>query len=141
MSKLFKSKGRLTPVNAARRLSVVLGTKVTAADLSRLGLVGRLQRSVTFVNKPRGSCAKPVGPDGVVNEVDAGLEKPLASRERRTLLVIIAALCSHSNIKYQERGAAVRLRELTEKIGARVSDDTTLRVLDQIPEALESRMK
>ena len=141
MSKLFKLKGRLTPVNAARRLSVVLGTQVTAADLSGLGFVGRLQRPVNFLNKARGRCARPLGPDSVVNEVEARLEKPLATRERRTLLVIIAALCSHSNIKHQDRGAATRPRELTEKIGARVSDDTTLRVLNQIPEALESRMK
>jgi hypothetical protein len=141
MSKLFKLKGRLTPVNAARRLSVVLGTQVTAADLSRLGFVGRLQRPVNFVNKARGRYARPVGPDSVVNEVDAGLEKPLATRERRTLLVIIAALCSHSNVKYHERGAATQISALTEKIGAPVSDDTVRRILAQIPGALESRMK
>lgn len=76
-----------------------------------------------------------------VNGADANKEKPLTSRERNTLLAIIAALCDYSDIKYQERGAAGQISALTEQIGVPVSDDTVRRMLTQIPGALESRMK
>jgi len=51
-------------------------------------------------------------------------ERPLSTRARRTLLTIIAALCTQAKIEYQDRGAAQRISELTEKIGAAVTDDT-----------------
>lgn len=70
-----------------------------------------------------------------------GIDKPLQTTERRTLLTIIAALCDYSAIDPKERGAAVQIEKMTEEIGARVSKDTVRRILLQIPEAVESRMK
>ncbi|MGC2458726.1 MAG: hypothetical protein WA435_12115 [Gallionellaceae bacterium] len=74
-------------------------------------------------------------------EAAANAEKPLATTERTSLLVIIAALCDHSAIKYQERGAAATIARLTEATGAPVSDDAIRDALKKIPDALESRMK
>ncbi|MFW5397274.1 MAG: hypothetical protein XXXNARYT_003002 [Candidatus Accumulibacter regalis] len=71
----------------------------------------------------------------------AGLEKPLITTERNTLLTIIAALCDYGDIKHQERGAARQLAKLTDEIGASVSDDTIRDVLRKIPDALRTRMK
>jgi hypothetical protein len=68
-------------------------------------------------------------------------EKPLLTTERNTLLTIIAALCDYSDIKHEERGAAVQIAKLTEDIGAAITDDTIRKVLKQIPDALETRMK
>ncbi|KAB2309542.1 hypothetical protein F8A87_09775 [Betaproteobacteria bacterium SCN2] len=76
-----------------------------------------------------------------VNGAPKGLEKPLTTTERNTLLTIIAAICDYSAIKVEERGAASQIARLTEEIGAPVSDDTVRRALAKIPDALESRMK
>ncbi len=65
----------------------------------------------------------------------------LQSNERNSLLTIIAALCDHSNIRHGERGVAGKIANMTEKIGAPVSQDTVLRALSKIPDALESRSK
>lgn len=68
-------------------------------------------------------------------------DKPLTTKERRTLLTIIAALCDYSAIKHQERGAASQIAKLTEAIGAPVTDDTVRTVLARVSDALEARMK
>ncbi|HRQ46200.1 MAG TPA: hypothetical protein PK725_04575 [Rhodocyclaceae bacterium] len=67
-------------------------------------------------------------------------EKPMTTTERNSLLTIIAALCEHSAINVQERGVAMKIAQLTEEMGAPVSDDTVRRALAKIPDALESRM-
>jgi hypothetical protein len=71
--------------------------------------------------------------------VTAREDRPLATRERNTLLTIIAALCKHSAINVNERGVACEISCLTEKIGAPVSDDTVRHWLKKIPEALATR--
>lgn len=76
-----------------------------------------------------------------VNPVALNLDKPMTTSERNSLLTIIAALCDHSAIKLQDRGAASQIAKMTEEIGASVSDDTVRRALAKIPSALESRMK
>lgn len=68
-------------------------------------------------------------------------EKRLSTTERNTLLTIIAALCDYSAIKHQERGASAQIATLTQDIGAAVTDDTIRKVLKQIPDALQTRMK
>ena len=68
-------------------------------------------------------------------------EKPLSTTERNTLLTIIAALCKSLNIDVNESGVASRIEALTEKIGARVTDDTIRTMLKKIPAALEARTK
>lgn len=68
-------------------------------------------------------------------------EKPLATKERNTLLTIIATLCDYSAIDHQGRGVAGQIASLTDEIGAPVTDDTIRKVLAQIPDALQTRMK
>lgn len=63
------------------------------------------------------------------------------TKEKRTLLTIIASLCKHAGIDCEQRGAAQRLRQLTEKLGAPLDDGTIARVLEQLPDALAARMK
>ena len=67
-------------------------------------------------------------------------ERPLSTRARRTILTIIAALCNEAGIKYQDRGASKRISELTEKIGAVVTDDTIRKIISDIDDAIETRM-
>lgn len=71
----------------------------------------------------------------------ASVEKPLNTNERNTLLVIITALCKRLAIDPTERGAAARIAKLTEENGTPVSDDTVRRILKNIQNALETRMK
>jgi hypothetical protein len=69
------------------------------------------------------------------------VDRPLHTRQRRTLLTIIAALCSQAGFDYDVRGAAQRIRRATELIGAPIDDGTIDGLLKEIPDALESRMK
>lgn len=71
----------------------------------------------------------------------AKVDRPLHTRQRRTLLTIIAALCAHAGIDYKARGAAQRIRSAAELVGAPIDDDTIDKVLKEIPDALETRMK
>jgi hypothetical protein len=72
---------------------------------------------------------------------DASSDKPLSTKERNTLLIVIAALCKHSHINHQDRGTAIQIADLTDKLGAEVSDDTIRKILKQIPEVLGLRSK
>jgi hypothetical protein len=68
-------------------------------------------------------------------------EKPMTTTERNTLLTIIAALCKYDGLDPQERGAAQRIMEMTDDLGAHVDDETIRKHLAKIPVALETRMK
>lgn len=70
-----------------------------------------------------------------------GENKPFSTTEKTTLLVVIAAMCKHAEIDYSERGSAQRIREMTEELGASVTDDTIRKILAKIPDAMERRMK
>lgn len=74
-------------------------------------------------------------------EQPAKVDRPLSTRQRRTLLTIIAALCEHSSIDTMGRGAAGQIAKLTEAIDANVTDETIAKALAEIPDALETRMK
>jgi len=76
-----------------------------------------------------------------VDAADKSQDKPLSTVERKTLLTIIAALCHYSAIRHQERGTAKQIEKLTVDIGTHVTDETILKFLKQIPNALETRMK
>ena len=80
-------------------------------------------------------------PSDALGKVGVKKEKPLSTTERNSLLTIIAALCDYSAIKHQERGASSKIVNMVAEIGAEISPDTVLRVLEKIPEALESRTK
>lgn len=81
----------------------------------------------------------PVVPEGLRNG-DSG-DKTLGKRERDTLLTIIAAFCKYEGWDVQGRGTATNIAKLTEDLGAPVTDDTIRKVLGQIPDALDTRMK
>ncbi len=71
-----------------------------------------------------------------------GQEKPLSTKERNTLLTIIAALAKHAKIDVKEAGKSAQyISGLTEEMGAIVSKRTIEDKLKQIPDALEVRMK
>lgn len=63
------------------------------------------------------------------------------TRSKDTLLVIIAALVDEAGIDLAGRGAAKQIADLTELLGAHVTDDTVRSVLKAIPEARERRAK
>lgn len=68
-------------------------------------------------------------------------DQPLSTRRRRTLLIIIAAFCKHAGIDPGARGAAQRIKKMTQSLGAPIDDETIAKALAEIPDALESRMK
>ena len=68
-------------------------------------------------------------------------EKSATTRTEVTLLVLIAALAQALGISTQDRGAATRIRDLTEELGTPVDDDTIRNALKRIPDALERRRR
>lgn len=73
---------------------------------------------------------------------DTPLEaKPLNSKERNSLLVLLGAVFNHSDIEPSQRGIATSLVVMTELIGAPLTDDTIRKILNQIEPAIESRSK
>lgn len=69
------------------------------------------------------------------------LEKPLTSKERNSLLVLIGALCKEVKIDPSKRGVAPALVEMTEILGAPLTDDTVRKILKQIDDAVSLRNK
>lgn len=57
-------------------------------------------------------------------ECDKKNDKPLATRQRRTLLTVIAAMCKYEGLDPQGRGTAQRIMEMTDDLGAHVDDGT-----------------
>ncbi|MBA0014579.1 MAG: hypothetical protein H0Z53_03000 [Nitrosospira sp.] len=74
-------------------------------------------------------------------EQPAKVDRPLATRQRRTLLTLIAALCDYSAIDLKGKGVAGQIARLTEEIGVNVTDETIAKVLAEIPEVLETRRR
>ena len=67
--------------------------------------------------------------------------KPLTSKERNSLLVLLGAVCKQSDIDPSQRGIATSLVAMTELSGAPLTDDTIRKILSQIEPAIESRSK
>jgi len=63
--------------------------------------------------------------------------KDLSTREKNSLLTIIAALCNYSDIDIGKRGTAIQLSELTREIGSSLDDETIRKYLKLIPDALK----
>jgi hypothetical protein len=68
-------------------------------------------------------------------------EKPLTSKERNSLLVLIGALCKENGIDPKKRGIAAALVAMTENLGAPLTDDTVRKILNQIENAVSLRNK
>lgn len=71
---------------------------------------------------------------------ESRIDRALHTRERRTLLIVIAALCKYDGIDFSARGSSQRIREMTEDLGAPIDDETIRRIIGEIQEALETRM-
>ncbi len=67
--------------------------------------------------------------------------KPLTSKERNSLLVLLGAVFNNNDIDPNQRGISTSLVRMTELIAAPLSDDTILKILKQIKPAIESRSK
>ncbi len=74
-------------------------------------------------------------------EHDAKIDRPLTTRQRRTLLTVIAAMCNYEGLDPKGRGTAQRIMEMTDDLGAHIDDGTIAKILSEIPDALETRMK
>jgi hypothetical protein len=66
-------------------------------------------------------------------------EKPITQTERNTLLILIGALLQSKDIDHASPTAAGKLSQMTERFGAKVTDETCRKYLDQISEAQERR--
>jgi hypothetical protein len=75
-----------------------------------------------------------------LSEPNEKVEKPIGQRERRTLLVIIAALCKLAKIDVAKPAAAgATIESQTIGMGARVPSRTIQEHLNRLPEALDAR--
>jgi hypothetical protein len=59
-------------------------------------------------------------------------EKPLSTKERNSLLTLIAALCKEAKYDLNQRGIASSLAKATEELGKPLSDDTIRSILKQV---------
>lgn len=76
-----------------------------------------------------------------INSDSVPIDKPVSPNERNTLLTIIAALCDYSAIDPKARGTARQIAGMTVELGAPVTDETILKALMKIPNAVERRTK
>jgi hypothetical protein len=77
-----------------------------------------------------------------VSEPDQQLERPIGQRERRTLLVIVAALAKLAKLDVSKpSSSAAAIESQTALMGARVATRTIENHLKLIPEALERLSK
>ncbi len=74
-------------------------------------------------------------------EDSPAIEKPLTSKERNSLLILIGALCKENGIDPNKRGIASALVAMTENLGAPLTDDTVRKILNQIENAVSLRNK
>jgi hypothetical protein len=77
-----------------------------------------------------------------LNSLQQGTEKPLGTRERNTLLIIIAALATKAKVDINKTTkAGETIEKFTDELGSHVDHGTIEDKLKQIPDALESRKK
>ncbi|RJG01273.1 hypothetical protein [Noviherbaspirillum sedimenti] len=68
--------------------------------------------------------------------------RPLRTRERNTLLSIIAVLCEEAKLNYTRHAKTAGLiRDMAERMGLNIGESTIENHLKKIPDALETRMK
>lgn len=70
------------------------------------------------------------------------LDKPITTRERNSLLIIIAALAKEAKIDLSKPSkAGVIIEDMTARLGSRVDHETISQKIKMIADALESRAK
>lgn len=65
----------------------------------------------------------------------------LHTKERQSLLLLIAVLANQAGVDLAERGATATIARMTEEFGAAMSEDTVRKYLKQVGDALEARIK
>jgi hypothetical protein len=70
-----------------------------------------------------------------INEAPSA-EKPLSSKERNSLLTLIAALCKQAGFDIDRRGIAISLAKATEQLGKPLTDDTIRGIIKQVKNIL-----
>lgn len=68
-------------------------------------------------------------------------ERPLSTKERNSLLVMIAALCKEVGLAYDARGVAPEIVRMADLIGVPMDSKTVLTALKQIPDAMGARQR
>jgi len=69
-------------------------------------------------------------------------DRPLSTKERNTLLVIIAVLCKESKIDYAKAAkAAGAIQSLADAQGLRIGETTIEGHLKRVPDAIEARSR
>jgi DNA polymerase/3'-5' exonuclease PolX len=66
-------------------------------------------------------------------------DRPLNTRERNTLLTIIAALLNKLDINFADSGQARRVEEMVRDIDAKISSKSILNVFKQLPNGVAAR--
>lgn len=69
-----------------------------------------------------------------IDDAPKQLDKPLSTKERNSMISIIAALCQEAKIDYNQRGIAGALAKTTEVLGSPLSEDTVRNILKQVKE-------
>lgn len=64
-------------------------------------------------------------------------ERPLSTKERNSMLTLIAALCREANFDVRQRGIASSLAACTEKTGKPISDDTIRGIIKQVKDLFQ----
>lgn len=67
--------------------------------------------------------------------------KSAQTKERRTLLTIIAALCKPAKVDYKKSDAVQTIQRMLNDVGISLDDKTIRDALNEIDDALEARMK
>ncbi len=86
-----------------------------------------------------GDSLEAIFPPTPISETDD--KSNLSTKEKNTLLILIAALCKEAKIDPNARGITPAIQKLTEQLGAPVGDDTIKKVLGQLQGAIDSRSK
>ena len=73
-------------------------------------------------------------------EAKAGKDlEELDPRKKNSLLSVIAVLCSLAKINYTERGAGTKITGEAHRLGIKIDGQTVLKILKDVPEAVERR--
>jgi tellurite resistance protein len=71
----------------------------------------------------------------------ADLDNSVRPKERRSMLSIMATLCSLANVKYEERAEAKKIEIESIQIGVSVSDDTIRKYFEEMKKVVKKREK
>lgn len=109
-------------------------------DEIRAYAVGSVDELREAVGTLEGKGETPPPPSIAASFASGNDDRPLMTRERNTLLAVIAALCKESGIDYTRSSAAAAvIKNLTVSHGLNIGETTIEMMLKKIPDALEAR--